>query len=47
LDDRRLILEFEPGLFFAADGEAVDFRRAPPTWRSIRLQRVYLQRKAP
>ena len=39
-DDRRLILEFTPGLFFTADGEAVDFRNTPPTWRSIRLQRV-------
>jgi CubicO group peptidase (beta-lactamase class C family) len=39
-DDRRLILELEPGLFFMADGEAVDFRNARPTWRSIRLQRV-------
>jgi CubicO group peptidase (beta-lactamase class C family) len=39
-DDRRLILELEPGLFFTADGEAVDFRHAAPTWRSIRLQRV-------
>jgi len=39
-DDRRLILELQPGLFFTADGEAVDFRHAAPTWRSIRLQRV-------
>jgi CubicO group peptidase (beta-lactamase class C family) len=38
-NDRRLIFEFEPGLFFTADGEAVDFRSAAPTWRSIRLQR--------
>jgi CubicO group peptidase (beta-lactamase class C family) len=40
LNDRRLILELEPGLFFMADGEAVDFRSAPPTWRSIRLKRI-------
>jgi CubicO group peptidase (beta-lactamase class C family) len=39
-DDRRLILELQPGLFFTADGEAVDFRHAAPTWRGIRLQRV-------
>lgn len=40
LDEQRLSFEHEPGVFFTADGEAVDFRRAPPTWRSIRLQRV-------
>jgi CubicO group peptidase (beta-lactamase class C family) len=40
LDHFRLITEPEPGLFFTADGEAVDFRRSEPTWRSIRLQRV-------
>jgi CubicO group peptidase (beta-lactamase class C family) len=40
IDDRRLIVELEPGLFFTADGEAVDFRHAPATWRSIRLERV-------
>jgi CubicO group peptidase (beta-lactamase class C family) len=40
LDDQRLSVEYEPGLFFTADGEAVDFRHAPATWRSIRLQRV-------
>jgi CubicO group peptidase (beta-lactamase class C family) len=39
LNDWRLI-EFEPNLFFAADGEAVDFRHPEPTWRNIRLRRV-------
>ena len=39
-DDQRLILELEPGLFFTPDGEAVDFRRASPTWRNIRLRRL-------
>ena len=39
-DDQRLILELEPGLFFTPDGEAVDFRRASPTWRNIHLRRV-------
>jgi CubicO group peptidase (beta-lactamase class C family) len=40
LDEVRLIVEFEPGLFFTSDGEAVDFRNAPPTWRNIRLVRA-------
>lgn len=39
LNDWRLI-EFEPNLFFAADGEAADFRSAEPTWRNIRLLRI-------
>jgi CubicO group peptidase (beta-lactamase class C family) len=39
LNDWRLI-EFEPNLFFTADGEAVDFRHPEPTWRNIRLLRV-------
>jgi CubicO group peptidase (beta-lactamase class C family) len=40
LDQVRLIAEPEAGLFFTADGEAVDFRGTEPTWRNIRLQRV-------
>jgi CubicO group peptidase (beta-lactamase class C family) len=40
VNDTRLITEFEPGLFFTCDGEAVDFRHGEPTWRNIRLQRV-------
>lgn len=40
LDQVRLIAEPEAGLFFTADGEAVDFRGSEPTWRNIRLQRV-------
>ena len=39
LNDRRLI-EFEPKLFFTADGEAVDFTHPEPTWRNIRLLRA-------
>jgi CubicO group peptidase (beta-lactamase class C family) len=39
LNDWRLI-EFRPNLFFSADGEALDFRQAEPTWRNIRLLRV-------
>ncbi len=33
------LLEQEPGLFFTKDGEALDFRADPPTWRNIRLQK--------
>ena len=39
LNELRLIVEIEPGLFFAADGEALDLRSAP-TWRNIRLRRI-------
>lgn len=39
LNEIRLITEFESGLFFTSDGEAVDFRRSEPTWRNVRLQR--------
>lgn len=40
LNGIRLIVEAEPGLFFTSDGEAVDFRAAVPTWRSLLLRRV-------
>lgn len=40
IDERKLIVEHEPGLFFSADGEALDFRREQPTWFSIPLQRA-------
>lgn len=40
LNGHRLIVETQPGLFFTADGEAVDFRSKTPTWRNIRLRRV-------
>lgn len=40
LNDIRLVVELEPGLFFTSDGEAVDFRHAPPTWRNLSLQRA-------
>jgi CubicO group peptidase (beta-lactamase class C family) len=40
LDERKLIVEHEPGLFFSADGEALDFRREHPTWFSIPLERA-------
>jgi hypothetical protein len=40
LNDIRLMVEVEPGLFFTSDGEAVDFRRATPTWRNLLLQRA-------
>jgi CubicO group peptidase (beta-lactamase class C family) len=31
--------EFEPGLFFTASGEALDFRAEIPTWRNIKLKK--------
>jgi CubicO group peptidase (beta-lactamase class C family) len=40
LDERKLIVEQEPGLFFSADGEALDFRGEEPTWFSIPVQRA-------
>lgn len=40
LDETRMLLELEPGLFFTTDGEAVDFRHPVPIWRNIRLQRM-------
>ncbi len=36
LDDLRLD-EFKPGLFFAANGEALDLRGERPTWRNIQI----------
>jgi CubicO group peptidase (beta-lactamase class C family) len=38
-DEHRLD-ELEPGLFFAANGEALDLRGKPPTWMSIALERL-------
>ncbi len=35
----RVIAETEPGLFFLADGEALDLRGATPTYRNIALVR--------
>lgn len=40
LDERKLIVEHAAGLFFSADGEALDFRGKQPTWFSIPMQRV-------
>jgi len=40
LDGIRLVVETEPGLFFTSDGEAVDFRASPPTWRNLLLRRA-------
>jgi CubicO group peptidase (beta-lactamase class C family) len=42
LNQFRLIIETEPGLFFTSDGEAVDFRGQDPTWKNIRLRRYGL-----
>jgi CubicO group peptidase (beta-lactamase class C family) len=33
------LLEAEPDLFFSLNGEALDFRGDPPTWRNVRLSR--------
>lgn len=33
------LFEVESGLFFSMQGEALDFRGTPPTWRNIALQR--------
>ena len=41
LDDTRLVTELVPGLFFTSDGEAVDFRLAPPTWKNLRLVKAH------
>ncbi len=40
LNEVRLVDELEPALFFTSDGEAVDFRHDPPTWRNIPLRRA-------
>lgn len=40
MNETRLIVEHEPGLFFTCDGEAVDFRQKPATWRNFRMERV-------
>jgi hypothetical protein len=36
----RVVDELDPGLFFLADGEALDLRPAPPTYRNIPLRRT-------
>jgi hypothetical protein len=33
------MLEHLPGLFLTRDGEAMDFRGDPPTWRNIPVTR--------
>lgn len=40
LNGTRLVEEFRPGLFFTADGEAVDFRHEAPTWQNLPLRRA-------
>jgi hypothetical protein len=37
LDDIKLVVEHEPGLFFTTTGEAVDFRGSSPTAENIPL----------
>ncbi len=36
---RQSLAEYQPGLFFTEYGEAVDFRKHPPTYRNITLKR--------
>ena len=38
--DELILAEVSPGLFFAKNGEALDFRGAVPTWRNIKLTKV-------
>ncbi|MBI3749849.1 MAG: beta-lactamase family protein [Chloroflexi bacterium] len=37
---RQRLSEIEPGLFLAGNGETLDLRRQPPTWRNFELSRV-------
>jgi CubicO group peptidase (beta-lactamase class C family) len=37
---RQHLSEIEPGLFLADNGETLDLRRQPPTWRNLELARV-------
>jgi len=39
-DRLRLVVEHQPGLFFSATGEALDFRDEIPTWRNVKLEKV-------
>jgi CubicO group peptidase (beta-lactamase class C family) len=39
-DRLRLIKEYQPGLFFSATGEVLDFRGEIPTWRNIKLEKT-------
>jgi hypothetical protein len=36
----RRLTEVRPGIFLADDGETLDLRASPPTWRSLDLVRV-------
>jgi CubicO group peptidase (beta-lactamase class C family) len=36
----KMLFEVSPGLFFATNGEALDFRGPIPTWRNIKLERT-------
>jgi hypothetical protein len=40
IDSQRLIVEIESGLFFAANGEALDFRGKLPTFGNIPLEQI-------
>ena len=34
------VFEYKPGLFFAPNGEAIDFCGEVPTWRNLKLKRM-------
>jgi len=40
LDNIRLVVEPEEGLFFTCDGEVVDFRGPQTTWKNLRLEHM-------
>ncbi len=40
LNGVRCVEETRSGLFITADGETVDFREAPPTWKNLRMRRI-------
>lgn len=39
-DRLKLVKEHQPGLFFSATGEVLDFRGEIPTWRNVKLEKV-------
>jgi CubicO group peptidase (beta-lactamase class C family) len=40
INNMRMVVGPEIGLFFTSDGEAVDFRSTQPTWKNLKLLRV-------
>jgi hypothetical protein len=37
---RHTLVEIQPGLFLADNGETLDFRSPQPTWRNVKLERL-------